>query len=178
MEDIIKKINNIFDKPIDKWTENDISFYSDLNILLEKYKIKNSIVKFKLDIKDIKDKIMSRKWYINSHNKKVIEWCIDQLNIKSYSKSENKGNFKLIGKFTLVNVLFNVIYNSNKYDIKILEVGNQDISYSLSDLINIVKLFGIDKKIDIEKQQSVAEDIIKIIEEIVLYYTPENINLN
>lgn len=172
-EENLKGIANSFDillgKPAGEWTQREINIYHLLELTMEKYKVKYSLSQFKLDVRDIKTNVHSCTWYQKSPFQKTLNWCLDQLSIKSYQHSRGTGNFKIIIRFIDVQVNCTIV----KKESFLFLVENETTNMRVKNLDNydqMIQLFGINAKINETKKKQVVDDIANLIREIGLFY--------
>lgn len=169
LKGISHSLDILLGKSADQWTQKEINIYHLLEMTLEKYKVRYSLSQFKLDVRDIKKNVRSMVWYQNSSFQKTINWCLEQLSIKSYQHSRKTGHFKLIVRFTQAQVKL-IIMKKEKYNFLIENENTNQSTQSLTDYDALVDIFGINAKIDMTKKKKVIDDIARLIREIGLFY--------
>jgi len=166
---ISQTYDNILDKPVENWSQKEINIYLMLQKTLDKYKVRYSMAQFKLDVRDIKRNTKSCPWYQNSPYQKTLNWCLDQLEIKSYQHSSKTGNFKVIARFYTAQVKLTII--KKEYFHFLLENESTNIrTKKLSNLEAVTQIFGINPKITEEHRTKVIGDINLLIREIGMFY--------
>jgi len=176
LKSIAKSLDSILDKPADQWTQKEINMYHLLQSSLEKYKVRYSLAQFKLDVRDIKKNIKSCPWFLNSTYKKVLNWCLDQLVIKSYQHSRQTGNYRLVTRLNQAMIRIEILRKNtsdkdNGFEYLIIHETNNNLSTNnLNDLDLMTAIFGIDPNISPEHRQQVVNDIGSMIKEIALFY--------
>ena len=98
-----------------------------------------------------------------------MNWCLDQLSIKSYQHSRKSGYFKIVARFTQAHVKLTII----KKDKFIYLLENESTNHktkNLDDYDSIVDIFGINAKINDDKKRQVIKDIGQLIREIGMFY--------
>jgi hypothetical protein len=163
-----EELNKTLDVPADQWSQKEINLYHLLQNVLDKYHDRYSLSQFKLDQRDIRKNIHKSGWYEKSPYKKTIDWCIDQLTIKSYQRSKKTGDFRVICKFSEVQVELTIIYKEEKFA---MMLKSPLLEANLKDLTMVAKVFGIDDDVAAQNKKQVALDIVKLIEEIALFYS-------
>lgn len=173
LKSIAKSLDAILDKPSDQWTQKEINIYHLLQSSLEKYKIKYSLAQFKLDVRDIKKNIKTCPWFLNSTYKKVLNWCLDQLVIKSYQHSKHTGHFRLVARFNQAMIKIEVRKNQDPspFEYHILHETDNISTNDPQDLENMTRIFGIDPNISPEHRRQVVSEIASMIKEIALFYS-------
>lgn len=170
LKNISKSLDLILDKPADQWTQKEINIYHLLQATLEKYKIRYSLSQFKLDVRDIKKNIKGCEWYRQSKHCKSLNWCLDQLVIKSYQHSRQSGNFKVIARLSQAHVKIEIIKRDHFY--YLLENEKTKIKTSdINDLETMTQIFGINPTILPEHRTGVINDICSLIREIGIFYS-------
>ena len=167
LKEISQSLDSILDTPADQWTQKEINLYHLLGNTLDKYKLRYSIAQFKIDLREIRKNVQAQAWYKNSAYKKTIDWCLDQMSIKSYQKSKKTGHFKVQVKFIQVQVLLCIIFRDDNY---IVTLQSPLFETDLKDLNKVAQVFGIDAKIEDKHRKQVALDIVRLIEEISMFY--------
>jgi hypothetical protein len=172
LKSIAKSLDAILDKPSDQWTQKEINIYHLLQSSLEKYKVRYSLAQFKLDVRDIKKNIKTCHWFQNSTYKKVLNWCLDQLVIKSYQHSNSTGHFRLVARFNQAMIRIEV-HKSDTENLKytILHEPDNISTDDPHDLNNMTHIFGIDPNISPEHRQQVVSEIASMIKEIAMFYS-------
>lgn len=168
LKEISQSLDTILDTPAEQWTQKEINLYHLLGNTLDKYKLRYSLAQFKLDLKDIRTNVHAQGWYDKSSYKKTLDWCLDQMAIKSFQKSKKTGNFKVQVKFTQVQVLMTVIFRDENF---FISLKSPLFETDLKDLNRVAQVFGVDERVDDAHRKHVALDLVKMIEEIALFYT-------
>jgi hypothetical protein len=175
LKSIAKSLDAILDKPSDQWTQKEINIYHLLQSSLEKYKVRYSLAQFKLDVRDIKKNIKTCHWFQNSTYKKVLNWCLDQLVIKSYQHSNSTGHFRLVARFNQAMIRIEVRKSDesskDNFEYSILHESNNISTNDPYDLDNMTRIFGIDPNISPEHRQQVVSEIASMIKEISIFYS-------
>jgi len=170
LKNISKSLDLILDKPADQWTQKEINIYHLLQATLEKYKIRYSLSQFKLDVRDIKKNVKGCDWYRQSKHRKSLNWCLDQLVIKSYQHSRQSGNFKIITRLSQAHVRIEIIKRDHFY--YLIENEKTKIKTSdINDLETMTQIFGINPTILPEHRTEVINDICSLIREVGTFYT-------
>lgn len=175
-DEFIKNISDCLDKILsvdsDEWNQKESRLYNLLCNKVEKYREVYNKAQYRLDERDIKNNVRKMKWYEESPYKKTIDWCLDQLKIKSYQKSEKTKDFKVIMKFTEVKVFVCILFKNEQFQFK-LKNPNMEGELSIKNMPTVAKVFGIDDSIPLKHKKLATIDIIKMMEEIGLFYVPE-----
>lgn len=169
LRNISLSLDAILDKPADQWTQKEINIYHLLQNTLDKYKIRYSLAQFKLDVRDIRKNVKKCQWYRDSSWKKVINWCLDQLVVKSYQHSKSTGNFKLIVRFNQAKIRLEITKRDGFHYLLVSETENIQTN-DLSDLENITLIFGINPTTSPEHRNEVVAEIGALIREIAMFY--------
>ena len=170
LQNIAKSLDAILDKPADDWSQKEINIYHLLQSTLDKYKIRYSLAQFKLDVRDIKKNVKTCKWYKRSDYKKVLNWCMDQLVIKSYSHSTKSGNFKLVARLSQACVRIEIV-KAEKFHYKVESEKLNIVTKDLTDLDNMTPIFGINPTASMEQRMEVVSEIGALITEIGMFYS-------
>lgn len=169
LKGIANSLDLLLGKPADQWTQKEINIYHLLQMTLDKYKVRYSLSQFKLDLRDIKKNIKSCQWYQNSPFRKTLNWCLNQLSIKSYQHSRKTGYFKIITRFTQAQVKLTIVKKEKFSYLLENETSNLKCK-DLQDHDQMMRIFGINVKIDDEKKIKVVEDMALLIREIGMFY--------
>lgn len=178
--ELSKSFDEILDKPADQWTQKQINFYHLLQGSLDKYKVRYSLAQFKLDVRDIKKNIKSCPWFINSTYKKVLNWCLDQLIIKSYQQSKQSGDFRLVARFNQALIRLEIHKkgggeegrngSGSGFEYLVHHETKHISTNNLHELDTMTQIFGIDPNISPEHRTQVINEIASMIKEIGLFY--------
>lgn len=166
---ISRQYDKILDKPAEQWSQKEINIYLMLQRILDKYQLRYSQSQFRLDVRDIKRNVKSTPWYNNSPYQKTINWCLDQIDIKSYQKSSRSGHFKIKAKFTQAHVMLTIV----KKDQFNFLLENESMDIKTNDLDNVeymTQIFQINPKIPLKHREKVIYDINMLVREIALFY--------
>lgn len=169
LKNISKSFDALLNKPADLWTQREINIYQLLQSTMEKYKVRYSLAQFKLDVRDIRRNVKTSDWYRNSKHQRTINWCLDQIVIKSYSHSKQHGHFKVMARLSQAKVRIEVTKKEGfSYLIQneVTDVKTRD----LSDLERMTTIFGINPEILEEHRAEVINDLSCMIREIGLFY--------
>lgn len=166
-------LDNILNISSEEWTQKQSRLYNLLSAKVEKYRETYNKAQYKLDERDIKNNVKKMKWYEDSPYKRTIDWCLDQLVIKSYQKTQKTKDFKIIIKFTTVKALVCILYKETQFQYK-LKTPNYEGELSLKNMPSVAKAFGLDDSIPLKHKKQATIDIIKTMEEIGLFYVPES----
>lgn len=169
---IVEALDNTFEKPVDQWTQKEISIYQLLQKTLEKYKVPYSLTQFNLDVRDIKRNVKKSSYFQSSKHQKSLNWCLEQLVIKSYQHSRKSGRCKVVFRLTRAGVKVDIQKEiDSEFEIK---VDNGRISTTDTDnLDKMTIIFGINPEILAEHRLSLIRDFIWLIKEIGYFYLEE-----
>lgn len=167
LKEISLSLDNILDVPADQWTQKEINLYHLLQNTLDKYQIRYSLAQFKLDLRDIRNNIKSQGWYEQSNYKDTLNWCLEQLSIKSFQKSKRTGEFKVVARFSHAQAQLTIIFRNDEF---YMTIRSPLMECDLKSLDKIAQIFGIDERVEEKKRKEVSLEIVKIIEEIALFY--------
>ena len=167
LKEMSQSLDRILDIPPEQWNQREINLYHLLQRTLEKYKVRYSLAQFKLDLRDIKNNVKEQNWYTESPYKKTIDWCLNQLIIKSYQHSKKSNDYRLIARFSEVQASVMILYRKEK---SYFTLKNPLSESDLEDIDKISKMFGINSTTPDIHRINATKDIIKLIEEIALFY--------
>lgn len=169
LKGIANSLDILLGKPADQWGQKEINIYHLLQMTLEKYKVRYSLSQFKLDLRDIKKNTKSCPWYQESPFRKTLNWCLEQLTIKSYQHSRKTGYFKIVCRFTQAQVRCTIV-KKEKFAFLVESESTNLRTKNLNDYQKMVKIFGINANISEEKKQKVVEDLAQLIREVGMFY--------
>ena len=169
LKGIAQSLDLLLGKPADEWTQKEINIYHLLQMTLDKYKVRYSLSQFKLDLRDIKKNIKTCSWYQESPFRKTLNWCLNQLSIKSYQHSRKTGNFRITARFIQAQVKLTIVKKDKFFFLLENESTNAQCK-DLSRTNQMMQIFGINVNLDQEKKDRVVEDIAYLIREIGMFY--------
>lgn len=164
IKEISQTLRNYFNPVNKQWTQKEITLYLLLQNILEEYKLPYTLSQFKMDLNDIKNNIKNQTWYSESKYKQTLNWCMDQLLIKSYQHSKNKTDFKIVARFKESQINLEIYYQNEEF---IYKLKNPILETSTNDKDKLCQIFGIKEG---PHRIGVIEDIIRIIQEIGYFY--------
>lgn len=153
--------DRIFDIPAEAWSIKEVKMYNLLKSKIDKYNMKYCLCTFKLDVIDITNNIKAQDWYKNHKN--IIDNLLQQMTIKSYQKSSKTTNFKVIARFTKLEIQLTISRTDDKFS---FILANKSIQTDLNNFDDVAKIFNITSK----DKKLVVLNIVKLIEEISIFY--------
>lgn len=163
---IAESLDHLLGKSATQWTQREIDIYHLLKLVLEKHKVKYTMAQFRLDVQDIRRNIMELDWYQASKFKKVLNWLMRQISIKSYQHSKANGHFKVVVRFTDVGVKMTILKKNGMF-FKFEREASGHVSERLDS--SVLEFFGIEVKGE-EKKLELIKDLRELFVEIGYFY--------
>lgn len=166
LKGIAQSLDHLLGKPASSWTQKEIDIYHLLKMVLDKHKIKYTMAQFRLDAQDIRRNIMDLNWYKESRFKKVLNWLMSQIAIKSYQHSKGSGNFKVVARFTEAGVKMTILKKDGMF-FKFERESSGHVCENLDS--TVLDFFGIELKNE-TKRFELLKDLRELFVEIGYYY--------
>lgn len=166
LKGIAKSLDHLLGKPASGWTQREIDIYHVLKMVLEKHKVKYTMAQFRLDVQDIRRNILELDWYESSRYKRVLNWLMGQMVIKSYQHSKELGHFRVVVRFKEAEVRMIIL----KKDGMFFRFEREESGHVCENLdAQVLGFFGIEMKKP-SRRAELLRDLRELFVEIGYFY--------